>query len=177
MLTVAELREHIETDLGDAALTRLADAAASEITDIAGEIGPVTDVFRSPHFPHGKYREVQTRRKIDSISAIVERHDHDGTATTLDATDYEQVLSRTIVRRGDGPNPARLFAPITEVTYQPVVDTALRDRVQIDLVKLAVQFSGLTSERYGDINISHGVPRDQYEAAIRPLRKTRRPVA
>jgi len=172
LLTTSELETHLETDLPDAALQRVLDAAERKIIDVAGA-NPgtsITEQFTFPGFPSGQTRTLYPARKFASITSIDEREYFDETATTLSANDYETVGGRRIVRLHEGDNSRLLWAPIVDVTYTPIDDSALRRAVQVDLCKIALNFSGYSNERIGDVNLSSPNLRDSVSAALQPLR-------
>ena len=81
LLTVAELREHVQTALDDEAVWRLLDAAEAEIIEYAGSVETQTEFVR------GGGGTITTRRPIDTITSIVERTDS-YVPVTLAADDY-----------------------------------------------------------------------------------------
>jgi hypothetical protein len=126
------------TTLPDEALQILLDAAAQDIVDEAGPSGEITERRRAS----GEL--VVLSRRALSITSVVE-----GTVT-LDPDDYELSLSRSMLRRlRTGPNPSRRwFHPL--ITYLVVDDLASRQRVQRELVRLAIAFQpGLASQTIG----------------------------
>ncbi len=155
ILTTTELREHIETDLGDDALQRLADDAESLIIATAGETGSRTENFNAFGFPSGRDRVIFAALAIDTITSINERDDLDGDPTTLSSDDWEKQGKRQLFRLGGGTNPRSLWAQHVTLIYQPVVDTTIRKMVQVDLVKLENMFSGAAREEQGDFEVWH----------------------
>ena len=172
ILSVAELREHIETDLGNDALQRLADAAEKNIDRASGGTGAVTETFNEWGFPRGRDRIIHASRPIGTITSIKERDDPDGTQTTLSADDYRQEGDRDLVRLRDGTNPRLFWAQHTELIYSPTTDSALRASVQIDLVKLGVVYSGAKRERMGDFDFWHHDTAKETVAVLLPLRSS-----
>ena len=80
------------------------------------------------------------------------------------------INGRRLVRLDNGTNPASRWATIVTVTHTPVDDTPTRKRVQVDLVKLAITFSGLQNENYGDVSLASGDnPQARITAAMAPL--------
>jgi hypothetical protein len=143
LLSLAEIRELFETDLGDVALQTLLDAAEEEIVTHAGAHVSASDFFRDP-----RARILFLQRKAASITSITERVGD--TETVLDATDYRVVTPRELMRSLEGPNPRFFWGDEVTVDTVPVDDTDTRKRVQADLVKLSAQYQGLSEESGGD---------------------------
>jgi hypothetical protein len=143
LLTVDELREHVTTSLGDDALQRLLDDAEAAITAYAGEVGAAVEIVS------GGSPTLTVGRPIESITSVRER---DGwqTPTTLATDDYEQIGPFVLGRLRYGTNSAPTWRGPVRVTYAPVDDTATREIVQLELVKLAISFNpALASETVG----------------------------
>lgn len=143
ILTVDELRKHVNSDLVDDALQRLLDAAEEAIVDRAGAPGARTEIVG------GGSRFISVARPISAVTSVTEAWLE--TSTTLSADDY-------LIRSGDllierlntGTNPRRTWYGDVTVVYTPVDDTETREAVQIDLVKLALAYSPLlTGQQIG----------------------------
>ena len=149
IITVADLREHVETDLPEAAVQRLIDEADQLVVDAYGAHGPATqtddlygDAGSEYVFPH---------RVVDAITTVTE-HSSETTSKVIDPTDY-RVLNggTTLLRLRNGTNPSIGWPYRVVVAY--VISTAENPRrrgVVIDLVRLAAVHTGLRSERAGD---------------------------
>ena len=149
LVTVAILREHLETDIIDASVQRLIDDAESEIDEQHGELLTHTDEF------HGEVtaNAVFLSRIATAITTVTEEIKSGGeyTATVLALDDYElKFRGRQLRRLVTGTNPRSRWGDTVTVVYTPQDDTNRRMRVAIDLVKLAVAFNGLDSEKIGD---------------------------
>lgn len=143
LLTVDELREHVTTSLGDDALQRLLDDAEAAITAYAGEVGTAVEIVT------GGSPTLTVGRPIESITSVRER-DGFQSSTTLATDDYEQLGSFVLGRLRYGTNSAAHWRGPVRVTYTPVDDTATREVVQIELVKLEISFNpALASETVG----------------------------
>lgn len=144
----ATLREHIETDLGDDALGRLiADAYA--FCDL--RVGPAG--AQSVVIPAGD-RFLMLPRPVASADdvAIVERFGTEE-AALVEGTDWRWLGGRTLERLSGGSVVFWGYAygaGDIVVTYTPKDDEAMRDRVVIDLCKLAIAHNALQQERAGD---------------------------
>ena len=143
------IRAHFETDLADAALQRLIDASSDEITRRYGSNVSVTEQPRleTPDGQPAVRQHIFTKQKIDSITSVKEGvtlSDDDLTTLVAD-TDYRVIHNGATIERIDTD-----FLQRVEIIYVPLTDESRRDEVTIDLVKTAIQFSGLDSEKVGD---------------------------
>ena len=142
LLNVAELREHVQTDLPDAALQRVLNAEENEIVRRYGPHAEATEMLR------GGDRLLFLTRPAVSVSEVVETAGV--VATVMDATDYRLWDGgRCLERLTTGPNPSVYWAERVRVTYTPVDQTTQRKLVLVQLVKLALAYSGLRSESVG----------------------------
>lgn len=147
LLTVAQARAHVETDLTDEALQRLVDDAELEIIEYAGEADEQVDETRNAQLSTC----LLLSRKAVEVIAVVE--EIGGDETTLAADDYRlRNGGHEIERLGDGTNPRTTWGETVTVSYVPADRAARRVRVMIDLVKLAVRYSGAKSESIGDFS-------------------------
>ena len=143
ILTVDELREHVNTGLGDDALQRLLDASEYLIVERAGPAGARTEIAG------GGYRFVTVSRPIGSIGSIKEVVGD--SELTLAADDYLVRYGDLVVERLQyGTNSRSTWDRRVEVTYTPEDDAALRADVQIDLIRAGLSYNpGLTGEQLG----------------------------
>lgn len=173
ILSVSELQEHIETDLGSDAIQRLADAAEKLIDAEVGSVAAVTDSWDGWGFPDGRERVIYTTRGISAITSIVERDFPDDDPTTLAADDYRQEGDHALVRLQQGTNSRLLWAPFILVTYTPQQDDELRQVVQINLVKFWIMYSGADREKLGDFEFWHKTTGDEEKRIMAPLQVAR----
>jgi len=170
LLTVDQLREHIETDVTDAAMQRYLDAADFDLTDRYGShVGTLIEYFTGA----GADCLVFTTRKIDTITEIVEtsRGIDGDLETTLAGDDYIAEGSRQIRRLSNGTNGASYWAPRVKVSYTPLGDTAKRIGTTIDLVRLAVRYEAASSVKLGDVSVNHvdyNLERERILARLQP---------
>jgi hypothetical protein len=152
LLTTTEIREHVDTDLSEAALQRLIDAAEDEITQRYGahaEAGTVEEQF----YPSAGENFLFPSRKVNTAVAVVITRQLEGESTATTAAASEYVF--------DDPHRIRLLAEdvwadhVVTVTYTPVTDGDRRKGVLIDLVKLACRYEALSSSRMGDMSVNH----------------------
>jgi hypothetical protein len=166
LLTVAQVRAHVETDLADEALERLIDDADAEIIDRAGAVDEQTDEM------HGV--ELATAlclsRRASEITEVVETVSED--ETTLAADDYSLRAGGLFLDRlSTGTNGRSTWGDSVVVTYTPVDRTARRTRVLIDLVKLSVQYNALRSESVGDYSATSAEYETERERLLGRLRE------
>lgn len=162
------LREHIETDLSDDALTRLANAAESLILDVTGSLTVQVDVLRTQ-----AEQTLFITRGASSITTIKERDFPDDDQTTLSSDDFRLSGAYTVKRLRQGTNPRLWWASEVEVTYVPDIDTAMVEGVQIELVRLAVVNAGAQRERHGDFDFWHQDRAAATKSAMIPLTSSR----
>ena len=151
----AIIKEHFETDLSDAALTRLINAEVEEINRRYGSDASVTEqhslaVPMGVDHEEGQVigrRRIWTQQKISYVTSIKEGPSLAAADLTVLVanTDYRVIYDGNVIERIDTD-----FQRWVEIIYAPVSDSYRRDRVVIDLVKLAIQYSGLDSESVGD---------------------------
>jgi hypothetical protein len=138
ILTVDDLREHIETSLGEAALQRLLDGTEALIVARAGAAGSTTELV------DGGYRLLTLSRPLGSVTSIVERYTDDD-QLTLSATANDDYLiwpgGTVIERLTGGTNSRRTWHGRVLVTYTPADDDDLRALAQLALIKLEMAFT------------------------------------
>lgn len=181
-VTPTDFKEHFETDLSDAALARLISDAEAEVTLRYGSDTSVTEQY-SLAVPMGVgladgqvigRRRIWTQRKISSVTSVKEGPSlaaGDLTALVAD-TDYRVIYDGHVIERIDTD-----FQRWVEIIYAPVSDSYRRDRVVIDLVKLAIQYDALSMERVGDWQGSHLDYQKERESILKTLNIGRRSYA
>lgn len=144
LITATQFRQHFETDLVDGAIDRLIDAADDEII---ARLGPASSV---PYVSeeNGKNKIVHLDRKASSVDTVVERiRDTD---YALASDDFELLSDGFRVQRKRGSTyPDTHWNGRVTFTYTPTSEANRRIQLEIDLVKLAIQFSGLEEESGG----------------------------
>lgn len=133
-ITPAIVREHIETDLDDAALQRFIDDAEADIARFAGETSAVTETHYD--IPGATVWLYHKAASITSVTA-------DGDAVPAD--DYQLRFGGMALYSVAGG-----WAQPVTLVYTPAVDTVRADRVAIDLVRLAIQYDATRSHGVGD---------------------------
>lgn len=126
-LTVEELRAQVETDLADADLQLLINAAEQAVARVAGPLGDVVEIRA------GGSSIVILNRRAATISTIREA----GQDEDLDPDDFWlRSDQRSIDRLETGPDPSSTWRGPVVVTYSPVDDVAERKAIAIKLVEL-----------------------------------------
>lgn len=162
LLTVDQLKEHIETDRSEDSLQLLIDSAEDDIRAQAGEHdSQIDDLTGGDPF-------LFLSRPAQSITSIVERIYL--VDTTLATNDYElRQGGRSLWRSPFGTHGWGNWGSRVVVTYVPKDDQNRRKRVLVDLVRLSLKFNALKSERVGDFSsTSH----DDYETQRQRLLNT-----
>lgn len=168
------LKAHFETDLTDAAIQRLIDDAAEEIVDRYGDNSSITEEhilatpsgYRGHDSSHVGRRHIYPKKKVDTVTSVKEGVTlaADDMTTLVADTDYRLIFNgRAIERIGTD------FLQRVEIVYTPITDVSRRDRVTIDLVKLAIQYQGLKSEKVGDYSASFTDYQKERESLLRGL--------
>lgn len=148
ILTVDEVREHVETDLGDDALERLVDAADQEIIDRLGALATHTDVLPGHGLP-----ALPLTRRASAITSAVERIG--ATNYTLGSDDYRLDANGYNLHREQGSTyPDVGWNGEVTVVYVPyggaTGETAARKKLLVDLVKLDTMYNAAQSDNVGD---------------------------
>jgi hypothetical protein len=140
-VTPAIVRAHVETDLEDPALQRLIDDAVAAMEARAGVGGPQV----VPYQLVGRSPSLWLLDPATAVSQVREGYRY-AELTVVDPATYTLLINGYKLARVDGV----AWQPWVEVTSTVALDTARRDRVTIDLVHLALQYSGLSHETSGD---------------------------
>lgn len=172
MLTVADFRLFASTPMGDAAIQKLLDDAYTSILERVGRLGVATSYLNGG----GEFLVLPTRADPDEEVVVTEWY---GTSspTDLAVDDYQLGADGVSLRRkNDGTNPAYLWpATLNRVVFTRRDDTAKRDIVQRDLVKLSLDYEPLISQEsidgyaYSKASNSLRSYEDEYEAILARL--------
>lgn len=141
LLTVTQIREHVETDLGNDALQRIIDSEDGEITRRFGAATTQTETLK------GGESYVFLSRLVSSITSVTEEVNE--TTTTLAVDDYDLWWNQAIERDSDGTNGRSTWGDKVTVVYVPQTTTPQRTLLLIQLVQLAVQYRGVQSASIG----------------------------
>lgn len=145
-MTPAEVREHVETGLGDGALTRLLADAEADVARVAGPVGP-----------HAVRRRGGARRIYLPYPATVTTVTEDGALADEDAF---RVWHDLVVEHVD-----RAWQDPVDIELEALIALETRERVTVDLVRLAIEYRALTSERVGDYS-STAAPYQQERTSL-----------
>lgn len=140
LLTPTALRGHVETDLGDAALSDIID---SEEAEIIRRYGPHS--VQVSRLPGGRFTLVLSRAAA-SITSV--REYWGSVAADVEPEEYTVAMGGWALERNDGA-----WGTWVDVTYTPVDETKQRKRVLIDLCKLAITYNASTYETVGDYRV------------------------
>lgn len=147
LLTVEQVREHVETDLVSDALQRLIDDADGEIIARLGALAAATEVLQ------GGGTFIHLARRASAVTSATERIDD--ADYPLVAADYELLADGFRVQRKQaGDEPSLRWRGRVTVAYTPESDQASRVRLLVDLVKLAVAYTGDGGSSVGDVRVS-----------------------
>lgn len=142
-LTTGNVADHIEHDLSSSAITRLLDDAEEEIIARYGAHATQTD------FLLGQSEYLFTKRPISSVTSITETSGT--TDTVLASNDYSVKTGGWRLKRlSNGTNPASRWSEEVTIVYVPVDDLDRRNVVGLQLIRLALQYSGLMGQSDGD---------------------------
>lgn len=167
LLTVSEIREHVETDLGDTALARVVDAADEEIIDRLGVLASATEVLDATGVL------LHLARKATAITSVVERIYEDD--YTLATNDYQLLSDGFRVQRLQGTNyPSLTWRGRVTISYTPKDETISRKQLLVDLVKLQLQYSGNKSEAIGSASIQRADYAKEKDSLFNTLRMRNR---
>ena len=166
LIVIADLLEHVETDLPRTALQRIIDDADAAIIErfgahadytITEDVTPTTG--STLLFPRHRVASVTTITEYEGPLFDVE------TETELDDSDYRlENGGRAIRRLSSGDNAATVWGDRVEMTYTPVADNARRIRVTLDLCQLALTYRGsIKTETAGDYEGGSSLTPDAYQ--------------
>jgi hypothetical protein len=143
-VTIADVAERVDTDLGDDALQRILDAAETSVERSAGNANAETEQVDASNSA-----KLTVSRLSTSITSVTERTRHSSDAVTLSANDYRKIGNITFLRLGSGDNPASFWGKEVTVVYVPEVDLQLRDRVTLDLCMMDIELRAFDREKKG----------------------------
>lgn len=145
-INIVTIREHVETGITDDALQVLLDDAQAQVE---GRFGTDEDITIRLV---GGTPMLRLHRPALAITSINESSQDRTPLYTLTNIDYDLIhAGRTLIRLTGGYWGEFSWAPVVDVVYTPKPEQALRDRVVVDLVKLAVQYNALEQESIGSI--------------------------
>jgi hypothetical protein len=131
ILTPAQLRKHVVTDLPDEALERIIAANDTLIRMYAGEHPPV--VLTETYEVWPRRRRIVVERPIDSLQSLVVN----GSSVSLTDVRADGRIIHAV-------KDSVVFYGIVEVAYSPVNDLELRRKVLVSMCLLDVADTGAT---------------------------------
>ena len=187
LLTTAQIRELIPTDLSDAALVLLMDDAEAEIELRCGKTGE--NAQTETHRGEGSWlylkRGVESESDIDSIEETTRQPSVIGTATVdvLAGNDWSLWYNGTaLFREPNGDHPrTRGWGDVVVVTYTPAggeAENSRRKRALVDLVRLSMPDPSKASENSGNYSVTHrDIERERARILRRLHSRAQRPLA
>jgi hypothetical protein len=167
--TLAQVRGQFETDLADSDLQTVIDAEDHEVVSRYGPHASEVDELEGGH------THLFLSRRVATVTSIVETVGD--TDTALAADDYEiRHDGWALERLNTGTNQRERWGRVNLVTYVPKSDPR-RVQVVIDLVKLTLQFRGLSVERAGDYRADLGDYQQTRDMILRTLASERKVAA
>jgi hypothetical protein len=147
-LTVAQFREHFETDLPDTAIQRVIDSVEAEIAEIAGPTGAQS------YTKEGGDTNLFFMSPISSITQIQERANESDDFVILDSTDYLVMNGGFYLTRiHTGAHPRYKWGCVVLVDASHDVSAeSKRVLATIDIVKMELQYNGVMQENAGGYN-------------------------
>ncbi len=144
-VTIADLQLRVETDLDDATLQRILDAAVKAVDRAAGKTTAETETKIAANSMW-----LILNRRSTGITTVSERRLFSDSQVTLAVDDYRKVGDYRILRLADGTNPARFWGSEVEIVYTPELDQEVRDRVALDLSQVDIEFRAYAEEKSGN---------------------------
>ena len=142
LLSVAEVKEHVSTDLSDTALERIVDAQDLYIRQMVGVHDPAATMSYTADQPG---RRISLPRRATSIDSVTILSPYGG-ERVMDASRYWLASEGLAVQVYDYyvyyPEVDRIM-----VVFTPASENVQRANALIELVRLAVQDTGLAMER------------------------------
>ena len=159
LLTVTEVREHVETGLPDDALERVVDSEDAYMRAQVGIHDPAGDMTYTDDNPG---RRISLPRPASAITSVT-RDSWYGFSYEIPARNYRLQDEGRAVWIYDYWTSER-YDQMT-IVFTPLPENAERTKALIELIRLAIQDTGLSMERD-----------DTYQYAAKPMSKTRRQI-
>jgi hypothetical protein len=154
ILNAEEVLQRIVTDLDSATVDRIIAEEEAEIVRRFGNgIASVVDTIDSE-----KKGNVYLDRRFASITTVTEGDSI--TQTTVDSTGYHQWLDEGRLERIGTTGLIIAWQPIVVVTYVPQDDKTERQRILLELVRLATERQAMKSESVGQSDYIYKTPDD-----------------
>ena len=144
LLNLVQVRENIETGLGDDALQRIMDAVEEDIDQRHGAVDSQVDDLEAG------LEKLWTTRPILTITTVTETVGT--TDTDLSANDFVKRHETQLDRLNTGDNSRERWGIRVKITYVPVDTTKRRITTFLKMILMDIVYSGLDSSREGDFN-------------------------
>jgi hypothetical protein len=141
LVTVADVRRTVQTDIDDADLQDLISDEEAEVVRRFGAHGDGTSSVTET-YPGDNQINLYLRRPAVSVSQITVADKGGGTPATLSASSYQLWGSQGRIEYLAGSWGDR----IVNVTYVPIDDRSRRRRVIVELVRLALEQTAMKAE-------------------------------
>lgn len=157
LVSLADARALIQTDVADSGLQLLLDAAEQQIVNRWGPNypGPVTITKERTDYSLETLDWLYyTERPIETVTTITEvfGDEYSETSQVLSPNDYRIFYGgRALQRLGNGTNQRWLWGHRVTLVYVPLDDTLRRKEIIIELVRLALRHSGVRAQSEGNI--------------------------
>ncbi len=139
------LKLRVETDFDNSVLQRVLDSVKKAVERAHGNAASEVETQLASGSEY-----LALHRQSQSFTSITERRRTSTDAVTLSANDYRKVGGYRLMRLVDGDNPARFWGAEVVITYVPVIDEDIRDRVILDLCLLDINFNAFDSYKSGN---------------------------
>ena len=150
LLTVAEVKEHVATGLTDAALGRIVDAQDDYIRRMVGQHDPASPDTTMSYTADQPGHHIPLPRKATSIASVTVIPLYNAAERVVEAKYYSLASEGLAVQLYDYGGFYGLHYPEInriKVVFTPAPENDQRTNALIELVRLAVQDTGLDSER------------------------------
>ena len=141
LISLEDLRDHLETGLVDDALEQLVDDID---TDIIRLFGPHDGELTIKTRPGSFMKMAVLPRPAASVASISHRHDLHTDETSIEVEDYELIHGGRALHKRWG-----FWHQNVTVTFTPVEDNKRRVQVLVDVARLELQFTGVLRQQTG----------------------------
>lgn len=170
-VTIARLKERIETDLSDDELTAILAEANAAVTERFG-----TDAAERTMMIDGDVATLDLLDPIDENKTLTVTEFYGDTwgvgSQVLASTDYRiRNDGRTLERIASGAYPRGRWGVRVQVVYTPISRSYQRDEVVIKLCHLAIEYRPLQAESIGghsETKLRYAEEREQLLATLMP---------
>ena len=161
LLTLADVRAQVQTDLTSAALKNIYDAELRRIVKVVGKDKAVVERKNALSL-----LDLFTHRPIGTINSIKERVNAASSEVTLAADDYRIIGRRRIRRLSTGTNGGSWWGGEVVIDYDPVDNIDLRNSTLVELVRISADEKAAESEKDGDYQVTYRNPKRARSEAL-----------